>query len=147
MKIQYFSDLHLEFFTQKKLDKLFKIIEKKASILALCGDIGYPEQLLYEQFLSRLSAMDYKKIFIISGNHEYYKMEKMEKMENSRIQRTMIQTENKIKEICSRYSNVSIYKILMKITKDIVLRALLYGPIYQTQSSSTMIFTISAKCL
>lgn len=67
MKIQYFSDLHLEFY--KKIPEI-KIV---APILCLAGDIGYPKTKIYEEFLLSINNnIDAQKIFIITGNHEYY---------------------------------------------------------------------------
>lgn len=61
--LQFSSDLHLE--------KGFKrnIIAKKP-YLVLCGDIGYPHQASYKQFLLDISS-SFDKIFILAGNHEY----------------------------------------------------------------------------
>jgi Icc-related predicted phosphoesterase len=59
MKLQYFSDLHLEFFKKQKFDHL---IQAKAPILVLCGDIGDVERHLYEAFLHNVSGK-FDKIF------------------------------------------------------------------------------------
>lgn len=67
MKIQYVSDIHLEF-----LQKPPKIIPR-ADILCLLGDIGYPYSNIYKQFLTEMNSM-FKKVFLISGNHEYYNL-------------------------------------------------------------------------
>jgi predicted MPP superfamily phosphohydrolase len=67
MRIQYFSDIHLEFY--KKLPT----INITAPILCLAGDIGYPKTKIYEDFLISLNAnIDVQKVFLITGNHEYY---------------------------------------------------------------------------
>lgn len=65
MRIQYISDLHLEFLT------LIPKIPKVANILCLAGDIGYPYTKKYKEFLKYVNSQ-YDKIFLISGNHEYY---------------------------------------------------------------------------
>ncbi len=67
MKIQYISDIHLEFYEDHIFPKLIPI----APILCLAGDIGYPEKANYQNFLEYCSSK-YKHIFIITGNHEYY---------------------------------------------------------------------------
>ncbi len=67
MRIQYISDIHLEFF--KVLPK--QIVRPVADILCLAGDIGYPFSSLYRDFLKQVSR-DFKKVFLIAGNHEYY---------------------------------------------------------------------------
>jgi predicted phosphodiesterase len=69
MRIQYISDIHLEFF--KVLPK--QIVRPVADILCLAGDIGYPFSSLYTNFLKQVSR-DFKKVFLITGNHEYYSM-------------------------------------------------------------------------
>lgn len=67
MRIQYISDLHLEF-----LSKPPKILPR-ADILCLCGDIGYPFSNIYKSFLIDMSKK-FKKVFLIAGNHEYYNL-------------------------------------------------------------------------
>lgn len=67
MRIQYVSDIHLEFF--KHLPT--QLIRPAADILCLAGDIGYPFSPIYTKFLKQVSS-DFKKVFIIAGNHEYY---------------------------------------------------------------------------
>ena len=63
-KIQYISDIHLEF--RKTYD-----IVPVAENLALCGDIGYPESDYYKNFINSCSKK-FKNVFVIFGNHEYY---------------------------------------------------------------------------
>lgn len=73
MKIQYISDIHLEHY---KLEDIEKVIPKKeADILILAGDIGYPEQIQYKTYIQKV-AMIWEKVFLISGNHEYYQTSK-----------------------------------------------------------------------
>jgi predicted phosphodiesterase len=67
MRIQYISDIHLEFF--KHLPKQF--LRSDADILCIAGDVGYPFSSLYSDFLKQVSQ-DFKKVFLIAGNHEYY---------------------------------------------------------------------------
>lgn len=67
MRIQYVSDIHLEFVSK------LPIIMPKADVLCLLGDIGYPYSKIYKQFLVEMSKM-FKKVFLISGNHEYYNL-------------------------------------------------------------------------
>lgn len=91
MKIQYFSDLHLEFY---KSIKTFKNqIQTNAPILLLNGDIGYPHYPSYEEFISHLSSR-FDKIFVITGNHEYYDS-------------SIPMTDRAVQTICNRYQNVS----------------------------------------
>ena len=67
MKIQYISDIHLEFYE----DILQIPIIPSAPVLCLLGDISYPESKNYDKILKWCSE-NFEKVFIISGNHEYY---------------------------------------------------------------------------
>lgn len=79
IKFQYFSDIHLEFYNENihKIQRLFvkKLQEQqeKPDILLIAGDIGMPSRPSYTQFLQSISPL-YEKVFITTGNHEYYKM-------------------------------------------------------------------------
>lgn len=71
MKIQFVSDLHLEF-TPNNID----VIENAATILCLCGDIAVCGNDLdfeiFKSFIKKLSEMKFYHILHIAGNHEYY---------------------------------------------------------------------------
>jgi predicted phosphodiesterase len=67
MRIQYMSDLHLEFLNEPPF------IRKKSDVLCLCGDIGYPFSNIYRDFLISVNNT-FEKVFLISGNHEYYNL-------------------------------------------------------------------------
>ena len=72
MILRYFSDLHLEFIKPIKINKLLKKIPPGLDeICILAGDIGNPHQINYDIFMKFISK-NFKKIFIIAGNHEYY---------------------------------------------------------------------------
>lgn len=72
MKIRYFSDLHLEFIKYNEIEKFFKNIECGHDEILICaGDIGNPYQNNYDIFINFINN-NFKKIFIIAGNHEYY---------------------------------------------------------------------------
>jgi DNA repair exonuclease SbcCD nuclease subunit len=79
IKFQYFSDIHLDYYNENlpKIQRMFvKKLEQhtdKPSILLMAGDIGLPFRPSYSTFLQSLSPM-YEKVFITTGNHEYYKM-------------------------------------------------------------------------
>ena len=68
MKVQYFSDIHLEFYKTNPFS--FSV---EAPILCLAGDIGNPLESpdIYQEFFSSISPL-YEKIFVIAGNHEFY---------------------------------------------------------------------------
>lgn len=60
------SDLHLEFGTKLDIDTF-----PEATYLALCGDIGVG--MAHRDFIEKLIASGkYEKIFMTTGNHEYY---------------------------------------------------------------------------
>ncbi len=69
MRIQYISDIHLEFMSKPPK------IKATAEVLCLAGDIGYPFSGIYREFLKQMNT-DFKKVFLIAGNHEYYKDKK-----------------------------------------------------------------------
>jgi predicted phosphodiesterase len=71
MKIQYISDIHLEHYN--KLPKIKPI----GDILILAGDIGYPFSSIYKDFLIHMNKI-FKKVFLITGNHEFYSCGKNE---------------------------------------------------------------------
>jgi predicted phosphohydrolase len=72
MKIRYLSDLHLEFIEPNSIEKFIKKIPAGLDeICILAGDIGCPYESNYDVFINFISK-NFKKIFIISGNHEYY---------------------------------------------------------------------------
>lgn len=74
MKIQYISDIHLEFLS--KIPKINPI----GDVLILAGDIGYPFASIYKDFLIDINNK-FKKVFLITGNHEFYFKEKNKTME------------------------------------------------------------------
>lgn len=92
MKIQYFSDLHLEFL-KKNFNKLLSRIVPVAPVLVLAGDIGLPSNKSYEELLTNVSDK-FTKVFVIAGNHEYYG-------------NTLPETNTRISSICQRLPNVS----------------------------------------
>jgi predicted phosphodiesterase len=70
--IRYLSDLHLEFIKPNKIEKFIKKIPPGIDeICILAGDIGNPYKSNYNIFMKYMSE-NFKKTFIIAGNHEYY---------------------------------------------------------------------------
>lgn len=67
---KYISDLHLEFRTKIPL-----ITQDNANILILAGDVGNPYEKTYLDFITDVSN-NFEKIFLITGNHEYYNKKK-----------------------------------------------------------------------
>lgn len=62
---QYISDIHLEF------RETPPVLTPLADVLLLGGDIGNPTQPIYREFLRTVSRQ-FKQVFLIAGNHEYY---------------------------------------------------------------------------
>lgn len=92
MKIQYISDIHLEFLDNIRFTKFIKPI---GNILILAGDIGNPYEQLYEEFLNYISTI-FDKIFIITGNHEYYNKK-----------HTIEEVNTKIQSIVNQFTNIT----------------------------------------
>lgn len=68
-KIQYVSDIHLE---MRDWTNISTIIPVRDTVnLALCGDIGFPGDRRYTEFIDMCSKY-FKNVFVIYGNHEFY---------------------------------------------------------------------------
>jgi predicted phosphodiesterase len=74
ISLQIVSDLHLEM--HEPNIRLTDILIPGADYLVLAGDIGYPEDTNYADFLKQCSEV-FQKVFIITGNHEYYSKQSM----------------------------------------------------------------------
>lgn len=70
MRIQYCSDLHLEI--NKKIEYP-TLLEPVAPVLALVGDIGDPESVELESFLTWCCGA-WKQVIYIPGNHEFWRV-------------------------------------------------------------------------
>jgi predicted phosphodiesterase len=91
VEFQLISDIHVEF--PKVRDFLPALsLEPKAPYLALLGDIGYPVKPNYQELLLEMAGK-FKTVFVLAGNHEYYKAE-------------YYSTKQKIKEICALRDNL-----------------------------------------
>jgi len=96
VRLRYFSDLHLEFIKPHKIEKFIKQIPSGIDeICILAGDIGIPYQPNYDAFMNYISQ-NFKKTFVISGNHEYYNKLK-----------TMQETNDFMKDYFQRFKNIS----------------------------------------
>ena len=93
MKIQYLSDLHIELMNEYEFQLLCGKILPNCDTLVLAGDIGNPFHENYKQFLHLMSD-SFKKVFLITGNHEYYKND-------------IIKADDKVREVCNCRSNLS----------------------------------------
>ena len=69
MKVQIFSDFHLEF------HKTYPQIEKYADTLILAGDIGCINKTCFKKFIHYVSNT-WDDIYYVLGNHEYYHSKK-----------------------------------------------------------------------
>uniref|UniRef100_A0A6C0LTQ6 Calcineurin-like phosphoesterase domain-containing protein n=1 Tax=viral metagenome TaxID=1070528 RepID=A0A6C0LTQ6_9ZZZZ len=87
-QLQFISDIHLEY-----RDK-YPIIPQQGNYLALLGDIGNPFKNNYADFI-KYSAHHWNKVFLITGNHEYWQKNY-----------TIEDTNDKVSTICSKYNNV-----------------------------------------
>lgn len=67
-RIQYASDLHLEFGNGTAFESILKPV---APYLALAGDVGRPDQQSYSDFL-KYCSQNWQQTFVIAGNHELY---------------------------------------------------------------------------
>lgn len=73
--MQIISDVHLEY--RKTLPVFYTALSEN---ICLVGDIGHPGTSLYRDFISKCS-LNYKNVFMIYGNHEYFSVSKGVKKE------------------------------------------------------------------
>lgn len=99
-RIQYASDLHLEFHDKANKGSIHPemFLKPAAPYLALCGDIGFPERPGLRAFLEWCS-MSYEAVFWVPGNHEFYNFGLKEK-------HTYTQKLDMCSELCSSFPNV-----------------------------------------
>jgi predicted phosphohydrolase len=96
MKLRYISDLHLEFINPDKIEQFIrKIPSGMEEICILAGDVGNPYQSNYDTFMQFISK-NFKKTFVIPGNHEYYNKTK-----------TIQETNDFMKEYFQKFNNIS----------------------------------------
>jgi hypothetical protein len=87
-KLQYISDIHLEYLKQVPM------IKPIAPHLALLGDIGNPFLPNYHELL-KYASYNWEKIFLLTGNHEYWQENK-----------TMQEVDEHIQSLSSKYKNI-----------------------------------------
>lgn len=94
-KFQYISDIHLEYFGNRKIPNIIP----KCDTLLLLGDIGNPRINNYKIFLDDISKK-FNKVFLISGNHEYWNL-----LEHN-IKMNINEIDNLINDITFKYNNI-----------------------------------------
>ena len=82
MRIQYASDLHLEFRENSSFLK-HNPLAVAGEVLVLAGDIGYigDENYSRHPFWDWASG-NYSRVIVVPGNHEFYKMFDIDKLYN-----------------------------------------------------------------
>ena len=82
MKIQYASDLHLEFRENSCLLR-DDPLSVAGEVLVLAGDIGYIGDENYSRHpFWDWASENYREVIVIPGNHEFYKMFDIDKLYN-----------------------------------------------------------------
>lgn len=82
IKIQYASDLHLEFTENGSFIKHHPL-QVNGEVLVLAGDIGYIGDENYSKHpFWDWAADNYEKVIVIPGNHEFYKMYEIDNLYN-----------------------------------------------------------------
>lgn len=97
LKLRYLSDIHLEFMMNSSVTKLIDSLKPNTSdeICVLAGDIGNPYTDPYMDLIHSLNN-NFKKTFIITGNHEYYQNGK-----------TIEETNNYLSNFFKSFKNIS----------------------------------------
>jgi predicted phosphodiesterase len=96
VRIQFVSDIHLEMYKRVPFDPTHFVMPGQAEYLALCGDIGYPEDLLLEEFL-RFCSRNFRIVFWVPGNHEFY---------SPSSQMTVQEKFTKMQSLCQKFGNI-----------------------------------------
>ncbi len=82
MKIQYASDLHLEFRENSNFLKHHPLTVS-SEVLVLAGDIGYiGDDNYFRHPFWDWASENYRQVIVIPGNHEFYKMFDIDKLYN-----------------------------------------------------------------
>lgn len=72
MRIQYLSDLHLEFKDNAEFLKTHKM-RATGDVLVAAGDILYlDDKAVKDSFFIRWAADNFEQVLLVPGNHEYY---------------------------------------------------------------------------
>jgi predicted phosphohydrolase len=96
LNIRYLSDLHLEFIKHNEIESFIRKIPcGMDEICILAGDVGNPYQSNYDIFMKFINK-NFKKTFVIAGNHEYYNETK-----------TIQETNKYMKDYFCNFDNIS----------------------------------------
>jgi len=95
LRIQYASDLHLEFINKIAYQPILRPV---APYLVLAGDVGRPDKRAYRDFLNYCSQ-NWDDVFVVAGNHEFYNTYYSKNMPVDDIQ--AIQTIQNRREACA----------------------------------------------
>ena len=98
LTIQYFSDIHLEFYDLTKIHYILSKIIPQTNICVLAGDIGYPFSKTYEVFLKGINNK-FEHVFLIHGNHEYYQLKQNKNKSIQQIKDKTLEIINDLKNI------------------------------------------------
>ncbi len=101
-RIQYVSDLHLEFYDKATFPLLVK---PAARNLALAGDIGQPGSKPFHSFLE-YTHRNWDNVFYVAGNHEYYAKRPYTKWGEAYKPNHMFETQEAIKAAVAPYKNI-----------------------------------------
>ena len=86
MKIQYASDLHLEFADNWRILKQEEPMNVRGDILVLAGDIGYLGDDNYQTHpFWDWASKNYQQVIVALGNHEFYKFYNLASMHDGLI--------------------------------------------------------------
>lgn len=85
MRIQYASDLHLEFADNWRYLKQHSL-EKTGDVLVLAGDIGYLGDDNYSKHpFWNIVSEQYEQVLVVPGNHEFYKYYDIATLKNGEL--------------------------------------------------------------
>lgn len=72
MKIQYCSDLHMEFHENMRFVKSLPL-EPVGDVLVIAGDVGYlVDTTIPHLRFWKWASENYRQVLMIAGNHEFY---------------------------------------------------------------------------
>ena len=115
MKIQYASDLHLEFADNWRYLR-DNPLQVSGDILILAGDIGYLGDQNYQNHpFWDWASENYRQVLVVPGNHEFYKYYDLSKMEDG--------TEGEIRKNVHNYYN----KVVRIEDVDFILHQAAWG--------------------